>query len=205
MAKGIRSYGPGKYSKIIDSYAYDVAIDGALDEEESYPDGGGWYGLLLLDKQARDAIRQAGHYAEDDLTKDEKNLLDDSAAVIFFERSDGIVEVDWFENKQEALDAWTKIEEEFAEPDEDEPEEDDEAFSEEEMREGYVISDGRRGGYDVAHSGRSAGHYSSVEDALDAISDKMEKDQFFPNIYFVNDHGNVDLIDANGKIIQSRV
>ena len=65
--KGIRPYGPGKYGKIIDGYAHDVALDGGLDEEESYPDGGGWYGLLLLDKQARDAIHQAAHYAEDDL------------------------------------------------------------------------------------------------------------------------------------------
>ena len=111
--KGIRPYGPGKYVKIIDGYAHDVALDGGFDEEESYPDGGWWYGLLLLDKQARDAIHQAAHYAEDDLTKAEEDLLDDSAAVIFFERSDGIVETDWFENRQEALEEWAEIQEEF--------------------------------------------------------------------------------------------
>ena len=55
--KGIRPYGPGKYGKIIDGYAHDVALDG------------------------------------------------------------GIVETDWFENRQEALEEWAEIQEEFEEGD----------------------------------------------------------------------------------------
>ena len=50
-------------------------------------------------------------------TKAEEDLLDDSAAVMFFERSDGIVETDWFENRQEALEEWAEIQEEFEEGD----------------------------------------------------------------------------------------
>ncbi len=119
MAKGIRSYGPGKFSTIIDGYAFDVGLDG-IDEEESYPDGGGWYGLLMLDKQSREAICQAAHYAEDELTQDEEDQLEDSAAIIFFERSDGIVETDWFDKREEALDEWADIQKEFDEMEGDE-------------------------------------------------------------------------------------
>jgi hypothetical protein len=115
MANGIRSYGPGKFSTILDGYAFDVALDGGIDEEESYPDGGGWYGLLLLDKSSREAIHQTAHYAEDDLTEGEDNLLADSAAILFFERSDGIVETDWFDTRKEALDEWADIQKEFEE------------------------------------------------------------------------------------------
>ena len=32
-------------------------------------------------------------------------------------RSDGIVETDWFENRQEALEEWAEIQEEFEEGD----------------------------------------------------------------------------------------
>jgi hypothetical protein len=115
MLKGIRSYGPGKFDTIIDGYVYDFAIDGGVDEEESYPEGGGWYGLVMLDDSAREAIRQAVHYTDDELTEEEEDLLDDSEAIILFERSDGIVEADWFSSRKEALDEWAGIQEEFEE------------------------------------------------------------------------------------------
>jgi len=83
--------------------------------------------------------------------------------------------------------------------------EEDDKFSEEEMREGYVISDAKRGGYDVSHEGKSIGHFADKDAALDDISERMEKDKFFPNIYYVNDHGNVDLLDEDGKILESKV
>ena len=120
--KGIRSYGPGKFDSIIDSYAYDVGIDG-IDEEVSIEDGGGWYGLLMLDKPAREAISQAAHNAEDELTDEEEDLLADSAAIVFHERSDGIVEVDWFDDKKAADDEWDAIQEEIEEEEEEEEEE----------------------------------------------------------------------------------
>jgi hypothetical protein len=64
MAKGIRSYGPGKFYTILDGYAYEVGLDG-FDEEESYPDGGGSYGLLRLDDSAREAISKTAADNED--------------------------------------------------------------------------------------------------------------------------------------------
>lgn len=88
---------------------------------------------------------------------------------------------------------------------EDDDEPDDDAFSAEEMRTGFTISDGRRGGYDVVHEHKHVGHYEDMDEALDAIEEEMERSKFYPNIYYVNDHGNVDLLDGDGNVIESRV
>ena len=117
MAKGIRSYGPGKFDTVIDSYAYEITLDGGADEEASYGEGGGWYGVVWLDDNTRDRIIEIAVEDEDPLTEEEEDLLDENVAVIFFERSDGIVETDWFENRQEALEEWAEIQEEFEEGD----------------------------------------------------------------------------------------
>ena len=122
MAKGIRSYGPGKFSTIIDSYAFEAGTNG-IDEEESYPNGGGWYGLLWLDDSARDAVIDiAIDQNRDKLTNEEMKLLKSAKAIIFFERSDGIVEAEWFYNKKEAQEDWADIQKEFEEEEEDEEE-----------------------------------------------------------------------------------
>ena len=43
----IRSYGPGKFSTILDSYVYSVSLDGGCDEEEgSVDECGAWYGIM---------------------------------------------------------------------------------------------------------------------------------------------------------------
>jgi hypothetical protein len=110
-ASGIRSYGPGKFSTILDSIAFEEGVD----EEESYEEGGGWYGLLRLDDAARDNICEN---AKEPLTEEEEAQLDESVAVIFFERSDGIVEAEWFEDDDEAEDRWAEIQEEFEEEEE---------------------------------------------------------------------------------------
>ncbi len=113
-ATGIRSYGPGKFSTLLDSYAF----EGGVDEEESYEEGRGWYGLLRLDDNVREAICETAIENKDQLTDDEEEMLDDNVAVIFFERSDGIVEAEWFEDENEADDAWAEIQEEFEEDEE---------------------------------------------------------------------------------------
>lgn len=95
--------------------------------------------------------------------------------------------------------------EEDEDEDEDEFDDEDDVFSDDEMREGYVISDARGGGYNVSHEGRNIGEYDDMDDALEAIESHMKNSNFFPNIYYVNDHGNVDLIDADGNTIESRV
>lgn len=136
---GIRSYGPGKFYTVLDSYAYEVTGDGGADEEATYPaEGSGWYGLVWLDKDTRDQINEVADAEDGDddhggLTGEELDLLNDSVAVIFFERSDGIVEADWFDTKDEAEKAWANVlvdteegEEEENDEDEDEDEEEEE-------------------------------------------------------------------------------
>ena len=97
--------------------------------------------------------------------------------------------------------------EEEEDEDDEEPEEDDEdVFSDEEMQSGYVISDARNAeGYVVVHEHRHFGNYDDMDSALDAIDQAMERDKFYGNVYYVNDHGNVDLLDGDGNTIKSRV
>jgi hypothetical protein len=92
--------------------------------------------------------------------------------------------------------------EEDDEPEDEEPE--DDIFSAEEMQSGFVISDSRNGGYEVAHEHKHIGHYEDMDDALEAIEAEMKRSNFYPNIYYVNDHGNVDLLDGDGNVIESR-
>jgi hypothetical protein len=124
--KGIRSYGPGKFYTIVDGYAYAATLDGGADEEESYPDGDGWYGLLWVSDGVVDRIREEAADEKDELTDEEEALLDESVAVIFFERSDGIVETEWYDDKKEAEEAWADIEKEMADLEEEGEEEDEE-------------------------------------------------------------------------------
>jgi hypothetical protein len=128
MAQGIRLYGPGKFRTILDSYAYDLVGDGVIDEETSYPEGGGWYGLIRIDEGVRDVIAERAEKDEEDLTEWELDWLKSHKAIIFFERSDGIVEADWYKSLKTAETAWGEIEEQVgaAYEDEDETSDNDE-------------------------------------------------------------------------------
>jgi hypothetical protein len=125
MATGIRSYGPGKFYKLIDSYAYEVTLDGGPDEETGSVDEGGWYGFLNLNSATKENIRAVAAEEDDVLTEWEDDQLIESQAIIFHERTDGIVEADWFKSLKDAETQWAEIEEEFNEEDEFEDEEGD--------------------------------------------------------------------------------
>lgn len=206
MAKGIRSYGPGKFVSVIDSYVYEMTLDGGPDEEIGDANESGWYGLVRVDDATRDRIRKIAKEHDDDLTPTEEALLDETVAIIITEGSNGSVDSDWYDETNNFEEAWTAITEDL-EGDEDVEGDDGEedAFSDEEMVSGYVISDSRRGGYDVAHEHKHVGHYEDMDEALDAIEAEMKRSNFFPNVYYVNDHGNVDLLDSDGNVIESRV
>lgn len=124
---GIRSYGPGKFYTVLDSYVHEFTLDGGVDEEAGSGEGNGWYGLVRLDDGSRKRIREIAAEEKDELTEEEEDLLNDNVVVILFERSDGIVEADWFDKKREAEKAWAGIEEEMAdiEGEEEDEEEDD--------------------------------------------------------------------------------
>jgi hypothetical protein len=216
---GIRSYGPGKFHTLVDSYAFEVAQDG-VDEEASYGESDGWYGLLWVDKPGtRNAIRKVARDAGGELTDEENELLDDTQGIIFFERSDGIVEADWHAEQKEAEKSWATIEADTAEEEEDEEEEDDEdeADDEEEeeedddfdldgeMEEGLVIKDARGSKYSVSLSGKNLGTFSDFDDALLAGVQAMHAQNLFPHIFHVNDHGNVDLLAVTPEVKRGKV
>lgn len=74
-----------------------------------------------------------------------------------------------------------------------------------EIQEGAVVHMSRGSGYDVSFTGRHLGHFKSRGGAFRAIAEKMEREKYWPNVFFVNDHGNTDLfairIAENGKVM----
>lgn len=84
-------------------------------------------------------------------------------------------------------------EEDMEYEDTDEPSEDD-----------YVLSPaGRLGGEtSVSHEGRHLGNFPTDEEALDFIRIQMDKDQFWPGIWLMSDHGNLMQIDIEGHEIR---
>ncbi len=70
--------------------------------------------------------------------------------------------------------------------------------------EDYMISDsGELGGmYSVSEvEGKFLGEFAEWDDMAKAIRDDMEKNQFWPNVWYVNDHGNVSLANVNAARI----
>jgi hypothetical protein len=65
----IRPYGPGKFSTVLDSYVYQVTLDGACDEETGNTNGGSWYGLM---RHGRTIFRDQDPFLET-LNEDERN------------------------------------------------------------------------------------------------------------------------------------
>lgn len=76
------------------SYTRGLYEEGFPDEEASYPEGGGWYGLWHIDTE--DRVKWP----------DLKGVV----GVILFERSDGFVENETFSSKAALEKAWARIE-----------------------------------------------------------------------------------------------
>jgi len=73
-----------------------------------------------------------------------------------------------------------------------------------------VFSDRRASGPTEVMFGRELlgtipGTFEDIDQALAAVNAKMEEEGFFPNIYHINDHGNVSLWDGQGNTIQGWV
>ena len=67
-----------------------------------------------------------------------------------------------------------------------------------------VIQDSRRG-YEVSCEGAYIGEFRDWDDAWDAAQEWMKDNKYWPNIYHVNERGNVTLLDAKGDEIDSWV
>lgn len=70
--------------------------------------------------------------------------------------------------------------------------------------EAYVIGEGRRG-YVVGYGNRVLGEFETYNKALRAIAEKMEQEKYWPNVFYVNDHGNVDLLSFSAKWIKGKL
>jgi hypothetical protein len=72
------------------------------------------------------------------------------------------------------------------------------------LEDAAVIQEARRG-YDAALAGDRIGNFDGVEEALKALVREMNRSKYWPEIYSINERGNVDLIDQRGKILKSWV
>jgi hypothetical protein len=88
---------------------------------------------------------------------------------------------------------------------EEEGEEQCEVPDDEELRTSATISDRRGGGYYAAFDGKQIGTYGSMNEAIGALNRKMQSTEYYPNIYYVNERGNVDLLDQRGVVLASWV
>lgn len=119
-AEGIRSYGPGKFSTIVDSYVYDVSLQSGCDEEEgSVSDNGTWYGIM---RNGRSIFKDHDPMLET-LNDAEQELLTSSAGLIISENDQGFVYVEYFDDAAKMEAKWAEITKElsaYAEQDEEE-------------------------------------------------------------------------------------
>ena len=68
----------------------------------------------------------------------------------------------------------------------------------EELRDGASVTDARSG-YSVGISGKWIGYADSVEEGLVMILKELEKGNWYPNIFYVNERGNTDLLRVRPK------
>ena len=73
-----------------------------------------------------------------------------------------------------------------------------------ELRDSVVIGDSRRG-YSVSAEGRHLGEFQDWDDAVEAARRWMDRESYWPDLYYVNDHGNLSLLDEKGDKVKSWV
>lgn len=99
----------------------------------------------------------------------------------------------------------------FRDPEDDDDDEDDERTEADDddgpaiENDDFVIQDARGQGFDVHRGGKHFGHYDSKYEAVHACNREMDREQFWPNLWYVNDHGNSDLLNSRGGIVRSWV
>ncbi len=105
MEDKIRPYGPGKFNTILDSYVYQVSLDGGCDDEIGSVDEGGWFGMM---RNGRTIFRDHDPLLET-LNEAEQELLTTSAGVIIEEDSQGFVYVTYYTADAELDVAWDAL------------------------------------------------------------------------------------------------
>jgi hypothetical protein len=86
----------------------------------------------------------------------------------------------------------------------EEGEEEEEPFDRDDLEQGYVIADGRSG-YDVSRRRTYLDTFDDYDDAVIFVAQDMERERYYPDVFYVNDHGNVDLLSLKPTIKRGRV
>lgn len=103
-----RSYSPGKFDSIVDSYVYQISMDG-LGEEVGDVQDFGWYGRL--DGPILNDVRKAALAAGDRLTSVETSELKPVVGAILHESDQGFVTVAYFNKRKQLMQAWDGVQE----------------------------------------------------------------------------------------------
>lgn len=80
----------------------------------------------------------------------------------------------------------------------------EEASSELDSQECAVIADAHGALYSAAFCGKPL-RKGSFDECLAAVLSEMERQQFWPNIFSINERGNLALLDYKGRELQSWV
>lgn len=68
----------------------------------------------------------------------------------------------------------------------------------------YIIEDKPWGGYSVSQKNEKfLDEFDDFDSAFNFVKDRMEQKQFWPNVWFMNERGNLDLLDKNGNFVES--
>lgn len=57
------------------------------------------------------------------------------------------------------------------------------------------VRDMVRGGYSISFNGQARGWIADMDDAVRILCRAMNDAKFWPNVWYVNDHGNVTLLE----------
>lgn len=108
----IRSYGPGKHNTILDSYIYELTMDGGCEEMGSV-DELNHFALVHL---GRDGLKDVARVAREQggkLTLEEARLVRRSYGAIVETNDQGFVNVGYYKTKAKLDKEWKKIEREY--------------------------------------------------------------------------------------------
>lgn len=68
----------------------------------------------------------------------------------------------------------------------------------------YVVQDAR-GGYELVHRGRVVAYSTEFDDLVTTARREMKRHNYYPDLYYVNDHGNLSLLNQYGRELHSWV
>lgn len=191
---------PGKFEGELQlcKALYELTLDGGADEEVGEAQYEGWYGLMI-DVRLSDLIDTAMRIDvhEDRLREDYEEVHGHVEGVnaILHENDQGFVECSFYETSRAAKKEFERISNEIAAEsgeDEfgDEPQPGD--WTTEDHRTFYEVEGGRKPVCEVPRDASEAAMWRILERC-------MKKQNFYPNVWFISDHGNAHLMTKPEK------